>query len=65
MTTTNYTAPHSLITMLFKNDEGSWCIATYKGGSYPVTYFPSAAAAKRFCKSRNMGCKRVTECDER
>lgn len=49
--------------ILFRNEEGSWTLGTYKGDTIPATEFATAAAARTYAKSKGWNVRRAADCD--
>jgi hypothetical protein len=49
--------------ILFRNEEGTWTLARYKGDIVPSSEFKSATEAKAYAKSKGWNVRRATNCD--
>ena len=49
--------------ILFRNEENTWTIAPFKGDTFLVKEFPTAAAARAYAKSQKMSVRRAVDCD--
>lgn len=49
--------------ILFRNEGGSWTLATYKGDTIMNTEFPTAKSARAYAKSQEWNVRRAADCD--
>lgn len=49
--------------ILFRNEEGTWTIARYKGDMIPSSEFQTATDARAYAKSKGWNVCRATNCD--
>lgn len=49
--------------ILFRNEESTWTISTYKGDTVQNMEFQTAAAARTYAKSKGWNIRRAANCD--
>jgi hypothetical protein len=49
--------------ILFKDSDGEWTLARYKGDTIPKSGHPTAKAARSHAKEKGWRVRRATNCD--